>query len=72
MRCRNKKSYKDSSIVTSRVHRNNLIMSVLLNGQVIPQLSCPIALFTYYNPILKRGIGEFMSTIRDVGVHGNV
>ncbi|XP_072986935.1 tryptophan synthase alpha chain-like isoform X1 [Typha latifolia] len=40
--------------------------------EVVPQLSCPIALFTYYNPILKRGVGNFMSTIRDVGIHGLV
>ncbi|KAM7253827.1 hypothetical protein ACFE04_031509 [Oxalis oulophora] len=38
--------------------------------EVIPQISCPIALFTYYNPILKRGIEKFMCTIKDVGVHG--
>ncbi|RWW45629.1 hypothetical protein BHE74_00048515 [Ensete ventricosum] len=38
--------------------------------QVVPQLSCPIALFTYYNPILKRGIDKFMSTIEEVGVRG--
>ncbi|KAL1312143.1 hypothetical protein AAHE18_16G016600 [Arachis hypogaea] len=40
--------------------------------EVVPQLSCPIALFTYYNPILKRGTEKFMSTIRDCGVHGLV
>ncbi|KAK1295971.1 hypothetical protein QJS10_CPB15g01918 [Acorus calamus] len=40
--------------------------------EVVPQVSCPIALFTYYNPILKRGIEEFMSTIKNVGVHGLV
>ncbi|KAM1032100.1 hypothetical protein ACFX2I_035709 [Malus domestica] len=48
----------------------NAIISML--KEVIPQLSCPIALFAYYNPILKRGIPEFMSTIKDVGVHGLV
>ncbi|XP_050363888.1 tryptophan synthase alpha chain [Argentina anserina] len=48
----------------------NAILEML--KEVIPKLSCPIALFTYYNPILKRGVGEFMSTIRDVGVHGIV
>ncbi|KAH9785591.1 Tryptophan synthase alpha chain [Citrus sinensis] len=32
-------------------------------GQVVPQISCPIALFTYYNPILKRGVDNFMSTL---------
>ncbi|GMH02381.1 hypothetical protein Nepgr_004220 [Nepenthes gracilis] len=40
--------------------------------KVVPQLSCPIALFSYYNPILKRGLGKFLSTVRDVGVHGLV
>lgn len=40
--------------------------------EVVPQLSCPIALFTYYNPILKRGVEKFMTTVKDVGVHGLV
>ncbi|XP_065861041.1 tryptophan synthase alpha chain [Euphorbia lathyris] len=40
--------------------------------EVVPQLSCPIALFTYYNPILKRGVDKFMSTVKDIGVHGLV
>ncbi|KAK7245414.1 hypothetical protein RIF29_40259 [Crotalaria pallida] len=40
--------------------------------EVVPQLSCPIALFTYYNPILKRGTERFMSIVRDTGIHGLV
>ncbi|GAB4830460.1 hypothetical protein Ancab_020173 [Ancistrocladus abbreviatus] len=40
--------------------------------KVIPELSCPIALFSYYNPILRRGLENFMSTVRDAGVHGLV
>jgi len=48
----------------------NAIIDML--KEVVPQLSCPIALFTYYNPILKRGTEKFMSTIRDTGVHGLV
>ncbi|RCV40457.1 hypothetical protein SETIT_9G055400v2 [Setaria italica] len=40
--------------------------------EVIPELSCPIVLFTYYNPILKRGVRNFMATIRQVGVNGLV
>lgn len=47
-------------------------LSLLLTWQVVPQLSCPLALFSYYNPILKRGIKKFMHTIKDVGVHGNL
>jgi tryptophan synthase alpha subunit len=27
---------------------------------------------TYYNPILKRGIPNFMSIVKEAGVHGNV
>ncbi|THU46897.1 hypothetical protein C4D60_Mb09t09760 [Musa balbisiana] len=48
----------------------NGVISML--REVIPQLSCPIALFTYYNPILKRGVDKFMSIIEDVGVRGLV
>ncbi|KAJ4969265.1 hypothetical protein NE237_015966 [Protea cynaroides] len=40
--------------------------------EVVPQISCPIALFSYYNPILKRGTEKFMSIIEDVGIHGLV
>ncbi|PKI63961.1 hypothetical protein CRG98_015637 [Punica granatum] len=40
--------------------------------EVVPQLSCPIAIFSYYNPILKRGVEKFMSTLNDAGVHGLV
>ncbi|KAI3884007.1 hypothetical protein MKX03_005282 [Papaver bracteatum] len=48
----------------------NAILDML--KEVIPQLSCPVALFTYYNPILKRGVENFMVTIKDVGIHGIV
>ncbi|KAK3149070.1 hypothetical protein QOZ80_3AG0212580 [Eleusine coracana subsp. coracana] len=43
----------------------------MLKG-VIPELSSPIVLFTYYNPILKRGVRNFMATIKQAGVHGLV
>lgn len=54
----------------SRGTNYDAILSML--EKVVPQLSCPIALFSYYNPILKRGIANFMSTIQDVGVRGLV
>lgn len=50
----------------------NLESVISMLKEVIPQISCPIALFTYYNPILKRGIGNFMATISSSGVHGLV
>ncbi|XP_042047009.1 tryptophan synthase alpha chain-like [Salvia splendens] len=40
--------------------------------EVVPQLSCPVSLFSYYNPILKRGVEQFMTTLQDTGIHGLV
>jgi tryptophan synthase alpha chain len=40
--------------------------------EVIPELSCPVSLFTYYNPILKRGIPNFMTIVKEAGLHGNI
>jgi tryptophan synthase alpha chain len=38
--------------------------------EVIPELSCPIVLFTYCNPIFKLGVQNFMTNIKQAGVHG--
>ena len=40
--------------------------------QVSPDLKAPIILFTYYNPILNRGIELFLKQIAEVGVKGLV
>lgn len=40
--------------------------------QVSPTLQAPIVLFTYYNPILNRGIDAFLHAIRAAGVKGLV
>ncbi|MGF1518259.1 MAG: tryptophan synthase subunit alpha [Nodosilinea sp.] len=37
-----------------------------------PKLQAPLILFTYYNPILNRGIDQFMADIAAVGVAGLV
>ncbi|KVI03885.1 hypothetical protein Ccrd_017804 [Cynara cardunculus var. scolymus] len=50
----------------------NLDSILEMLNKVVPQLSCPIALFTYYNPILKRGVEKFMITVKEVGIHGLV
>lgn len=39
---------------------------------VTPTLKAPIILFTYYNPILHRGIKTFLAQIAAVGVQGLV
>lgn len=41
-------------------------------AQVSPELTAPIVLFTYYNPILNLGIREFLTTIAAAGVKGLV
>ncbi|MEM8804674.1 MAG: tryptophan synthase subunit alpha [Cyanobacteria bacterium P01_G01_bin.38] len=40
--------------------------------QVSPDLSAPIILFTYYNPILNRGIESFLNDIYEAGARGLV
>lgn len=39
---------------------------------VIPSLNAPIILFTYYNPILNRGIETFLQELVNAGVSGLV
>lgn len=40
--------------------------------QVSPELRAPIVLFTYYNPILNRGIDSFFKQVSEAGVKGLV
>ncbi|MBD2059278.1 tryptophan synthase subunit alpha [Oculatella sp. FACHB-28] len=40
--------------------------------QVSPELKAPIILFTYYNPILNRGIEAFLQQISEAGARGLV
>ena len=40
--------------------------------KVSPEIKAPIVLFTYYNPILNRGIRPFLEQIAKVGVKGLV
>lgn len=41
-------------------------------AEVSPSLQAPIILFTYYNPILNRGVKLFLSQVYNVGVRGLV
>lgn len=40
--------------------------------EVAPEIKAPIVLFTYYNPILNRGIELFLKQIAEVGIKGLV
>ncbi|MFB2934675.1 tryptophan synthase subunit alpha [Aerosakkonemataceae cyanobacterium BLCC-F154] len=41
-------------------------------ADVIPELTAPIVLFAYYNPIIHRGIENFLQQLSQVGVKGLV
>ncbi|KAK3145797.1 hypothetical protein QOZ80_3BG0257660 [Eleusine coracana subsp. coracana] len=38
--------------------------------EVTPELSCPVVLFTYFNPIVRRGLANFTAAAKEAGVHG--
>lgn len=40
--------------------------------EVSPSLSAPVVLFTYYNPILKRGMDPFLKAVKEAGGSGLV
>ena len=58
---------------TRALHRGTTLEQVLemLKG-VSPSLRSPIILFTYYNPILHRGVDKFLGQIKEAGVSGLV
>lgn len=58
----------------TRALQNGTNLDTVLNmlSEVVPRLTAPLVLFTYYNPILKRGIDNFLRSIKAVGVAGLV
>ncbi len=58
---------------TRALQRGTKLEQVLeMLAEVIPTLQSPVILFTYYNPILNRGIENFLKQIASVGVRGLV
>ncbi|NER84635.1 MAG: tryptophan synthase subunit alpha [Leptolyngbya sp. SIO1D8] len=58
---------------TRALQRGTTLDDVLgLVQSVAPELTAPIILFTYYNPILNRGIDQFFQDIAAAGVRGLV
>ena len=58
---------------TRALQRGTQLDSVLeMVTQVSPKLQAPLILFTYYNPILHRGIETFLQQISHAGVRGLV
>ncbi|EER90735.1 hypothetical protein BDA96_01G057500 [Sorghum bicolor] len=38
--------------------------------EVTPELSCPVVLFSYFNPIVRWGLPGFAAAVKDAGAHG--
>jgi tryptophan synthase alpha chain len=58
---------------TRALHHGTRLEGVLsMVAEVSPTLRAPIILFTYYNPILNRGIDRFLQEIAAAGVKGLV
>ncbi len=58
---------------TRALQRGTRLDTVLeMVAKVSPNLRSPIILFTYYNPILYRGIETFLQQIKSAGVQGLV
>jgi tryptophan synthase alpha chain len=58
---------------TRALQRGTTLEQVLeMLKRVTPELQAPIILFTYYNPILHRGIENFLQQVKAAGVAGLV
>ncbi|WP_341734881.1 tryptophan synthase subunit alpha [Microcoleus sp. EPA2] len=58
---------------TRALHHGTRLDDVLeMVAKVSPNLRSPIILFTYYNPILYRGVETFLQQIKSAGVQGLV
>lgn len=56
---------------TRALNRGVTLEAVIqLVAEVTPQLSAPLILFTYYNPILNRGVETFLKDIYAAGARG--
>jgi indole-3-glycerol-phosphate lyase len=38
--------------------------------EVTPELSCPVVLYSYFNPIVHRGLSDFAAAAKEAGVRG--
>ncbi|MFK8183628.1 MAG: tryptophan synthase subunit alpha [Phormidesmis sp.] len=58
---------------TRSLNKGTTLEAVLtLVKEVSPTLSAPIILFTYYNPVLNRGVETFLKDIYEAGARGLV
>ncbi|CAA6658972.1 unnamed protein product [Spirodela intermedia] len=39
-------------------------------SEVVPELSCPITLFSYFHPVQEYGVSKFLAAMKEVGARG--
>ncbi|KAJ1293205.1 hypothetical protein BS78_01G050400 [Paspalum vaginatum] len=68
-------SYADGAVIQASAARalasgttTDAVLAML--RAVTPELSCPVVLFSYFNPILRRGVADFAAAVREAGVRG--
>nr|XP_020172906.2 tryptophan synthase alpha chain isoform X1 [Aegilops tauschii subsp. strangulata] len=67
--------YADGAVIQASAARalaagatSDTVMAML--KEVTPELSCPVVIFSYFNPIERRGTGSFTAAAREAGVRG--
>jgi tryptophan synthase alpha subunit len=51
-------------------HGTTLDKVIDMVAKVAPELKAPLVLFTYYNPIIRRGMDKFCAQIKAAGAAG--
>jgi indole-3-glycerol-phosphate lyase len=68
-------TYADGPIIQASMERA-LASGTTPNGvlemleEVTPELSCPVVLYSYFNPIMHRGLSDFAAAAKQAGVRG--
>jgi indole-3-glycerol-phosphate lyase len=68
-------TYADGPIIQASMERA-LLSGTTADGvlamleEVTPKLSCPLVLYSYFNPIMHRGLSDFAAAAKQAGVRG--
>jgi indole-3-glycerol-phosphate lyase len=67
--------YADGPVIQASTARA-LAGGVTLDGvlamlkEVTPELSCPVVLFSYFKPVMERGMADFAAAVKEAGARG--
>lgn len=58
---------------TRALEKGTTLDSVIaMLSKVSPSIKAPVVMFTYYNPIMRRGMDKFMQQIKAAGASGGL